>query len=161
MAATNTGRPTTFTTPSDREIVMTRVVDAPRQLVFEAWTNPEHLPHWMLGPRRLDHARLRDRSPPGRGVALRLAPFRRHRNGDAWRVSGDQCRPIGSSRPSRGAETGPKRSTRWFSLRRRGGRRSPLRFSTHRRRLATRRARRGWRKGRARASIGLRNTCAP
>lgn len=50
MAATNTGRPTTFTTPSDREIVMTRVVDAPRQLVFEAWTNPEHPPHWMLGP---------------------------------------------------------------------------------------------------------------
>ena len=29
---------------------MTRVFDAPRRLVFEAWTNPEHLPHWMLGP---------------------------------------------------------------------------------------------------------------
>jgi uncharacterized protein YndB with AHSA1/START domain len=41
---------TTFTTPSDREIVITRVVNAPRRLVFEAWTNPEHLPHWMLGP---------------------------------------------------------------------------------------------------------------
>jgi uncharacterized protein YndB with AHSA1/START domain len=38
------------TTPTDREIVMTRVFDAPRRLVFEAWTNPEHLPHWMLGP---------------------------------------------------------------------------------------------------------------
>ena len=41
---------TNYTTPSDREIVMTRVFDAPRQLVFEAWTRPEHLPHWMLGP---------------------------------------------------------------------------------------------------------------
>jgi len=41
---------TTFTTPSDREIVMTHVFDAPRRLVFEAWTNPKHLPHWMLGP---------------------------------------------------------------------------------------------------------------
>jgi uncharacterized protein YndB with AHSA1/START domain len=41
---------TTFTTPSDREIVATRVVDAPRKLVWEAWTNPEHVPHWMLGP---------------------------------------------------------------------------------------------------------------
>ncbi|MGH7629768.1 MAG: SRPBCC family protein [Gemmatimonadales bacterium] len=41
---------TTFTTPSDRELVVTRVVDAPRRLVFEAWTKPEHLPHWMLGP---------------------------------------------------------------------------------------------------------------
>src|SRR5437868_2945176 len=38
------------TTPSDREIVMTRVFDAPRRLVWEAWTNPEHLPRWMLGP---------------------------------------------------------------------------------------------------------------
>ena len=41
---------TTFTTPSDREIVMTRTFDAPRRIVWEAWTNPEHLPHWMLGP---------------------------------------------------------------------------------------------------------------
>ncbi len=41
---------TTFTTPSDRELVITRVVDAPRTLVFEAWTSPEHLPQWMLGP---------------------------------------------------------------------------------------------------------------
>jgi uncharacterized protein YndB with AHSA1/START domain len=38
------------TTPSDREIVITRLFDAPRALVFDAYTNPEHLPHWMLGP---------------------------------------------------------------------------------------------------------------
>ena len=38
---------TTFTTPSDREIVITRVVDAPRGLVFDAMTNPEHVPHWF------------------------------------------------------------------------------------------------------------------
>jgi uncharacterized protein YndB with AHSA1/START domain len=43
-------RGTTFTTPTDREIVMTRVFDAPRELVWEAWTSPEHLPRWMLGP---------------------------------------------------------------------------------------------------------------
>ena len=36
----------TLTTPSDREIVMTRVFDAPRHLVFEAWTKPEHLARW-------------------------------------------------------------------------------------------------------------------
>jgi uncharacterized protein YndB with AHSA1/START domain len=41
---------TTLTTPSDREIVMTRVFDAPRRLVFEAYTNPEHVPRWLLGP---------------------------------------------------------------------------------------------------------------
>ena len=40
----------TVTTPTDREILMTRVFDAPRQLVFDVWTKPEHLPHWLLGP---------------------------------------------------------------------------------------------------------------
>jgi uncharacterized protein YndB with AHSA1/START domain len=50
MTAANKIGETTFTTPSDREIVMTRVFDAPRALVFDAYTNPEHLPHWF-GPR--------------------------------------------------------------------------------------------------------------
>jgi len=40
---------TTLTTPSDREIVITRVVDAPRRLVFAAYTNPEHVARWY-GP---------------------------------------------------------------------------------------------------------------
>jgi len=30
----------------DREIVITRVFDAPRELVFEAWTNPKHVAQW-------------------------------------------------------------------------------------------------------------------
>jgi uncharacterized protein YndB with AHSA1/START domain len=34
-------------TPSDLEIVMTRTFDAPRQLVFDCWTKPEHLRHWI------------------------------------------------------------------------------------------------------------------
>ncbi len=38
------------TTPTDREIVMTSVFDAPRRLVWEAYTTLKHLPHWMLGP---------------------------------------------------------------------------------------------------------------
>lgn len=33
-----------------REVVMTRVVDAPRALVFDAWTGPGRLPHWMSEP---------------------------------------------------------------------------------------------------------------
>jgi uncharacterized protein YndB with AHSA1/START domain len=32
--------------PSDRELVFTRVFNAPRRLVFEAWTKPEHLMSW-------------------------------------------------------------------------------------------------------------------
>jgi uncharacterized protein YndB with AHSA1/START domain len=39
-----------WTTPSDREIVTTRVFDAPRRLVFAAFTEPEHVQHWLLGP---------------------------------------------------------------------------------------------------------------
>ena len=50
MVTANRVGATMLTTPSDREIVMTRLFDAPRRPVFEAWTNPEHLPHWMLGP---------------------------------------------------------------------------------------------------------------
>ncbi len=50
MTTANSGGATAATTSSDREIVVTRVFAAPRRLVFEAWTNPEHVPHWMLGP---------------------------------------------------------------------------------------------------------------
>ena len=34
----------------DREIVMTRVFDAPRRLVFDAFTKPELLKRWLTGP---------------------------------------------------------------------------------------------------------------
>ena len=34
----------------DREIVMTRVFDAPRSLVFDAFTKPELVRRWLLGP---------------------------------------------------------------------------------------------------------------
>lgn len=48
-----TGNPTPtldVTLPSDHEIVMTRVFDAPRRLLWEAHTNPEHVRRWLLGP---------------------------------------------------------------------------------------------------------------
>src|SRR3979490_3334197 len=38
------------TTPTEREIVMTRVFDAPRQMVFDAFSKPELLKRWF-GPR--------------------------------------------------------------------------------------------------------------
>ena len=38
--------PVTITTPGDRQIVVTRLFDAPRALVFEAWTKAEHVAHW-------------------------------------------------------------------------------------------------------------------
>jgi uncharacterized protein YndB with AHSA1/START domain len=38
------------TTPSDREISMTRVFNAPRRLVFDAYTKPHLVSRWLLGP---------------------------------------------------------------------------------------------------------------
>ncbi len=38
------------TTPTDREVVMTRAFDAPRGMVFDALTKPELVKRWLLGP---------------------------------------------------------------------------------------------------------------
>ena len=38
------------TTSTERELVITRVFDAPRELVWKAWTEPEHIMRWW-GPR--------------------------------------------------------------------------------------------------------------
>lgn len=37
------------TTSLDRELVLTRLFDAPRELVWKAWTDPQHVPQWW-GP---------------------------------------------------------------------------------------------------------------
>ncbi len=39
-----------ITARGDREIMVTRVFDAPRQLVFDAYTKPELVKTWLLGP---------------------------------------------------------------------------------------------------------------
>lgn len=41
------------TLPSDREIQMTRLFDAPRELIFKAYTSCEHLARWW-GPRKYE-----------------------------------------------------------------------------------------------------------
>jgi len=38
------------TAPGDREIVMTREFNAPRRMVFDAFTKPELVKQWLLGP---------------------------------------------------------------------------------------------------------------
>ena len=39
-----------LTHPSDRELTLTRTFDAPRQLVFDAFTKPEMVKRWLFGP---------------------------------------------------------------------------------------------------------------
>lgn len=48
MSATRRGAPVRDA-PADREIVISRVIDAPRELVFEAFTEVRHLSQWW-GP---------------------------------------------------------------------------------------------------------------
>lgn len=38
------------TTPSDREMVVTRAFNAPRHLVYQCWTKPVLVKHWLYGP---------------------------------------------------------------------------------------------------------------
>jgi len=50
MSAKSSGT-STLMLPSDREIVMERVFNAPRALVFKAYTDPNLIPKWW-GPRK-------------------------------------------------------------------------------------------------------------
>ena len=40
----------TVTLPNDRDVVVVRAFNAPRALVFDAWTKPALVQRWMLGP---------------------------------------------------------------------------------------------------------------
>jgi uncharacterized protein YndB with AHSA1/START domain len=49
---------------AEREVVITRVFDAPRSLVFKAWTEPEHMAKWF-GPRGFTATVLQNDVRPG------------------------------------------------------------------------------------------------
>jgi len=81
------------TATSDRELVLTRLIDAPREKVFRCWTDPELLKQWFAPlPYTTPHAELDVRaggsnlivmkSPegqemPNRGVYLEVVPGKR------------------------------------------------------------------------------------
>ena len=48
---TNTGT-VEITTPTEREVVLTRVFEAPRTMVFDALTKPDLLKRWLRAPGR-------------------------------------------------------------------------------------------------------------
>ena len=50
MAVTSSGS-AKVTLPSDDQILITREFDAPRELVFKAWTTPELVARWWSGER--------------------------------------------------------------------------------------------------------------
>jgi uncharacterized protein YndB with AHSA1/START domain len=50
MTVTSSGR-ATLTLPNDEQILITREFDAPRQLVYKAWTTPELVERWWHAKR--------------------------------------------------------------------------------------------------------------
>ena len=48
--ATATKHKSTVTLPNDRDVVVVRSFNAPRTLVFDAWTTPALVQRWLLGP---------------------------------------------------------------------------------------------------------------
>src|SRR5918996_5253035 len=50
MAVTSSGT-ATVTLPTDEQILITREFDAPKQLVYEAWTTPELVKRWWTANR--------------------------------------------------------------------------------------------------------------
>ena len=48
MSAKNEVATQTLEFPSDHELVITRVLDAPRELVWQAWTEREHITRWLF-----------------------------------------------------------------------------------------------------------------
>ena len=69
MAVTSSGT-AKVTLPTDDQILITREFDAPRHLVYKAWTTPELVKRWWSGQARRGHER-RDRPARRRHVALR------------------------------------------------------------------------------------------
>lgn len=43
------GRNNSSAKPAEREVLITRIIHAPRQLVWKAWTDPKHMAQWW-GP---------------------------------------------------------------------------------------------------------------
>lgn len=64
---------------AERVLVIERVFDAPRRLVFKAWTDPEHMVHWF-GPRGFKSTVIKSDLRPGGAYRIHmLGP-----DGDHW-----------------------------------------------------------------------------
>lgn len=51
MAGTTSSGTATVTLPTDRQILITREFNAPKHLVYQAWTTPELVKQWWSGQR--------------------------------------------------------------------------------------------------------------
>jgi uncharacterized protein YndB with AHSA1/START domain len=78
---------------AEREFVITREFDAPRELVFQAWTDPKHLAQWW-GPKGFTNPVCEwDVRPGGKIYDVMRAP-----NGDRYPMGGVFCEIIAPER---------------------------------------------------------------
>lgn len=56
---------------TDREIVISRVFDAPRELVWEAWTDPRHVAQWW-GPHGFTNPLCEWNAQPGKAILVHM-----------------------------------------------------------------------------------------
>ena len=104
-----------------RELTLTRVLNAPRALVFKAWTDPKMLAAWW-GPKGVHQSALRSGCQAGRRDPYRYARAGRHRLSDGRALRGGrragaacfQVRRLGQKRQNHlhGAEHGDFRGKR-------------------------------------------------
>lgn len=73
----------TLEAPADRTLVITRVFDAPRPLVFAAWTKKEHLDRWCAPQGFVIESSGGDLRVGGKWHSRMIAP-----NGEKFPVSG-------------------------------------------------------------------------
>ena len=83
--------------PAGQQVVFTRVFDAPRELVFRAWTDPKHVARWW-GPKEFTNRVGEWDARPGGGIRLDMVGP----DGTAYPMGGvfhEVAAPSGSSSP--------------------------------------------------------------
>jgi uncharacterized protein YndB with AHSA1/START domain len=79
--------------PAERVLVITRTFDAPRSLVFKAWTETEHLVHWW-GPQGFTSTIIANDVRPGGAYRIHM----RGPEGDDHWSQGVYCEVVESER---------------------------------------------------------------
>jgi len=69
-----TSRPSSTSSTADREIVTTRLIDAPRELVYEAFTDARHVGHWFGPEGFITTTRSMDVRPGGKWIFVMKGP---------------------------------------------------------------------------------------
>ncbi len=74
---------------ADRELTVSRMIDAPRAMVFQAWTDPKQIARWW-GPKGFTTVDYDIDVRPGGAYRLRMRSPEGHRSSEARRLSGDR-----------------------------------------------------------------------